>query len=122
MKAYPVELRSRIVQAVERGMPRAEVAALFAVSVRTIARYVAQQRQGHELTPGRSPGRPPRIGPAQADMLAAQVAAHPDATLAAHCAVWEQEQGVRVSVATMSRALQARAITLKKSAVRGRAR
>lgn len=122
MKAYPVELRSRIVPAVERGMPRAEVAALFAVSVRTIARDVAQQRQGHELTPGRSPGRPPRIGPAQAAMLAAQVAAHPDATLAAHCAIWEQEQGVRVSVATMSRALQARAITLKKSAVRCRAR
>lgn len=122
MKAYPVELRSRVVRAVERGVPRADVARLFAVSPRTIARYVAQQRQGHDLTPGRSPGRPPTIGPHAATALATQVAAHPDATLAAHCAVWEREQGVRVSVATMSRAIRGLAITVKKSPVRGRAR
>lgn len=122
MEAYPVELRTRIVQAVERGIPRTAVAHLFAVSPRTIARYVAQQRQGHDLTPGRSPGRPPTIGSAQADLLADQVAAHPDATLAEHCAVWEREQGERVSGATMSRAIRATAITVKKSPVRGRAR
>jgi transposase len=119
MKAYPVELRTRIVQAVARGIPHAEVAALFAVSRRTIARYIAQERQGRPLTPGQSPGRPPIIGPDQAAALQAQVAAHPDATLAEHCARWERMYGVRVSVATMSRAIQALAITVKKSPVRG---
>ena len=121
MKAYPVELRTRIVRAVEGGRPRGAAARLFAVSPRTIARYVAQRRQGHDLTPGRSPGRPATIGPDQAGALRAQVAAHPDATLAAHCAAWERAQGGRVSVATMSRAIRALAITVKKSPPRRRA-
>ena len=121
MKAYPAELRSRIVAATESGMARTEVARVFAVSVRTIRRYLVQQQTG-DLTPGQSPGRPPTIGPDQAARLRAQVAAHPDATLADHCAVWAQEQGVRVSIATMSRALRGLAITLKKSPIRRRAR
>jgi transposase len=121
MNAYPVELRSRIVQAVARGVPRAEVAEVFAVSRRTISRYVAQARRGQSLTPRQSPGRPPAISPDQAATLHAQVAAHPDATLADHCAVWEREQDGRVSVATMSRAIRALGITVKKSPLRGRA-
>ncbi len=122
MKAYPAELRTRIVGAVERGMAQTEVARVFAVSVRTVRRYLVQHRAGGDLTPGQSPGRPPTIGPAQAVALQAQVAQQPDATLAAHCAIWAREQGVHVSIATMSRAIRQLAITVKKSAVRGRAR
>ncbi len=122
MKAYPAELRIRIVRAVEFGMAQTEVARLFAVSPRTIRRYLVQARQGGDLTPGQSPGRPPPIGPAQAAALHAQVAAHPDATLAEHCAIWQRQQGVSVSVATMSRTIQRLAITIKKSPVRRRAR
>jgi transposase len=118
MKAYPAELRTRIVAAVERGMAQTEVARVFAVSERTIRRYLAQQRHTHDLTPGQSPGRPPTIGPDQAARLSAQVAAHSDATLADHCALWAQEHGVAVSIATMSRAIRRLAITLKKSPVR----
>ncbi len=121
MKAYPVELRDRIVHAVENGLGRAEVARLFAVSPRTISRYLAQQRKTGDLTPGQSPGRPPMIGRDQAAALQAHVAAHLDATLAEHCAVWEHEQGVSVSVATMSRALHTRAITVKNGPARRRA-
>jgi transposase len=118
MKAYPAELRTRIVAAVERGMTPREVARVFAVSERTIRRYRTQQRQTQDLTPKPSPGRPPTIGPDQADCLRAQVAAHPDATLAEHRAIWEREQQVTVSIATMSRATRRLAITLKKSPVR----
>jgi transposase len=118
MKAYPAELRTRMVAAAERGMSHTEVARVFAVSERTIRRYLAQQRHTHDLTPGQSPGRPRTIGPDQAVSLSAQVAAHPDATLADHCAFWERDQGVAVSVATMSRAIRRLAITLKKSPVR----
>jgi transposase len=119
MKAYPAELRTRIVAAVDRGMAHAEVARIFAVSERTIRRYRAQQRQTQDLTPGQSSGRPPTIGPDQAASLSAQVAAQPDATLADHCAIWARDHGVTVSVATMSRAIRRLAITLKKSPVRG---
>lgn len=118
MKAYPAELRTRIVAAVDRGMAQSEVAHVFAVSERTIRRYLAQQRDTHDLTPGHSPGRPPTIGPDQAAALSAQVAAQPDATLADHRVIWAKEHGVTVSVATMSRAIGRLAITLKKSPVR----
>jgi transposase len=119
MKAYPAELRTRIVAAVERGMAHPEVARVFAVSERTIRRYLAQQRHTNDLTPGRSPGRPPTIGPDHAAALSNQVAAHPDATLADHCTIWAREQGVTVSVATMSRTIRSLGITLKKNPVRG---
>lgn len=122
MKAYPAELRIRIVRAVEGGMAQTEAARVFAVSVRTIRRYVTQHRDGGNLTPGQSPGRPPIIGPAQAEALRAQVATLPDATLAEHCAIWAQEQGVAVSEATMSRAIRGLAITVKQSPLRRRTR
>jgi transposase len=38
--------------------------------------------------------------------LWAQLEAHPDAKLEEHRGLWEQERGVRVSVATMSRAIR----------------
>ncbi len=122
MKAYPVELRDRLVRAVEGGMAQTEVARVFAVSPRTIRRSLAQHRAGGDLTPGQSPGRPPRIGPDQADALRAQVATHPDATLADHCRLWADKRGVAVSVATMSRAIRGLAITVTKSPVRRGAR
>ncbi len=103
-------------------MARTEVARVFAVSTRTVRRYLTHHRAGGDLTPGQSPGRPPRIGLHQTDALQAQVATQPDATLAAHCAVWKREQGVAVSVATMSRAIRRLGITVKKSPVRRGAR
>lgn len=60
----------------------------------------------------------PRIGTTQATTLAAQVAAHHDATLAQHCTRWEAEHGVHLSVATMSRTIRRLGITVKKSAIR----
>jgi transposase len=122
MKAYPEELRIRIVRAVEGGMAQTEAARVFAVSERTVRRYLTTHRAGGDLTPGQSPGRPPTIGPAEAAALQAQVAAHPDATLADHCDRWSQEQGETVSMATMSRAIRGHAITVKKSPLRGRTR
>jgi len=121
MKAYPAELRIRIVRAVEHGMAQTEAARVFAVSTRTIRRSVTDHRAGGDLIPGQSPGRPPRIGSAQRAAWQAHIAAQPDATLAAHCASWEQMRGVRVSEATMSRAIRGLAITVKKSPLRRRA-
>ncbi len=103
MRAYPAELRTRIVAAVEGGLSRVEVARRFTVSERTVRRYLTQQRQTGDLTPGRSSGMAPTIGPDQAEAMRAQVAAHPDVTLKRHCALWAEAHGARVSIATMSR-------------------
>jgi transposase len=115
MKAYSVDLRQRVVEAVDGGMPRPEAARRFRVSVATIKRYLKRRRETGSLTPGQSPGRPPEIAPAQYAALAAQVAARPDDTLAQHAATWRAEQGAAVSPWAVDRALGRAKITRKKS-------
>jgi transposase len=115
MKAYSVDLRQRVLDAVDAGMPRPEAARLFQVSVATIKRYLKRRRETGSLTPGQSPGRTPEIGPDAYAALAAQVSAHPDATLAQHAATWRAEQGAAVSLWAVDRALGRAKITRKKS-------
>ena len=50
--------------------------------------------------------------------VAKVLAAAPDATLAQHCERWAAERGVRVSVATRSRAIRRLGVTVKKSPAR----
>lgn len=115
MKAYSVDLRERIVAAVDAGLPRPEAARLFRVSVATIERYLKPRRERGHLTPGRSRGRTPGIGAAQYPALAAQVTAHPDDTLAQHAATWRAAQGAAVSAWAVQRALDRARITRKRS-------
>lgn len=50
-KPYSVDLRERTVAAAESGLLQAEVARLFAVSLATIKRWLAQRRSGQGLAP-----------------------------------------------------------------------
>lgn len=121
MKPYPAVFRERLLRFVDAGHRHAEAARTFGVSVRSIARWRDQVAVTGDLAPKVRPGRPPRIGPAQAPALTAQVVAAPDATLAEHCARWHHAHGVAVSVATMSRVLTTLGLPLKKSPRRQRA-
>ena len=113
MKQYPADFRDRLLRAIDAGLARAEAARLFGVNERTIQRWQARRRETGEAAPRPRPGRPPRLVGSPA--LAAQLAAAPDATLAQHCERWEADAGVRVSPATMSRAVRRMGWTLKKS-------
>ncbi len=115
MKQYSVDLRERLLRAIDAGLSQAEASRLFGVGTSTITRWRQQWATTGDLVPKPRSGRPPRIGPEHASTLRAQIARHPDATLAAHCAQWATGQGVRLSVPTMSRALRRLGITLKKS-------
>jgi transposase len=114
MKAYSEDLRQRIVEAVERGMPRAEVVSTFRVSLATIKRYLKQQRDTGHLTPRPRPGRPATTGAALTAQLDRLLLADPDATLDDLCQRWQTLSGLRVSVATMSRAIRRLGWTRKK--------
>ncbi len=105
MRPYSLDLRERLVRAVDAGATQAAVAERFGVGRATVQRYVAQRRHRGSLAPRPLPGRAPRIGPAQVAALRAQLDAAPDATLAEHCDRWAAAQGVRVSVATMHRVI-----------------
>ena len=115
MRAYSLDLRTHLLQAVDRGVSKAEAAQTFGVAVSTINRYRQRQRERGTLAPSPIPGRPRRIGPAQHAALEAQLATHPDATLEQHCQRWAADQGVVVSPATMSRTIARLGWTWKKS-------
>jgi transposase len=108
MNAYSKDLRLRVLEAVDRGVPRKEVAEFFGVSVSTIKRYIKRRRAGEGLEPRPSTGRKRRILSTSEEKRALweQLENNDEATLECHCELWEKERGVRVSIATMSRAIR----------------
>lgn len=51
MNAYSKDLRLRVLDAVDRGVPRREVSRLFGISLSTIKRYLKRRRQGERPRP-----------------------------------------------------------------------
>ena len=98
MNAYSLDLRLKVLDAVDRGIPRKEVVKTFGVSMPTIERYL-RRRRGGELTPKPSPGRPPSIcaTPEERRALWEQLEENHEATLERHCQLWERggEAGFR---------------------------
>ena len=117
LNAYSKDLRIKALGALDRGMPRKEAASTFGVSLATLKRWLKRRREGEDIAPKPSPGRTPRVlaTPEQRRALWEQLEANHDATLARHCELWEDETGVAVSVATMSRAVRRLGWTFKKS-------
>jgi transposase len=114
MKAYSQNLRQRILQTVDEGKTQAEAAHLFKVEDRTVKRYVRQRREKSHVLPKPIPGRPPtKRAPLEAK-LQAQLEKQPDATLQEHCDRWEEQEGLKVSISTMSRAIEHLQWTRKK--------
>jgi transposase len=119
MNAYSKDLRLKVLAAVDRGTPRKEVVGTFGVSLAALKRWLKRRREGEEYLRAKpSPGRTPRILSSTLEerrALWAQLEANDDATLERHCELWERHRGVRVSVATMSRAVRKLGWTFKKS-------
>jgi len=118
MRAYSQDLRHRILHAVDPGKPREEIIKTFEVSRATIKRYLKLRRETGVVKPKPIPGRPAKKGAALQTGLPSQLEAYSDATLAEHCQLWETQQGVRVSTATMSRAIRRLSWTRKKKTLR----
>ncbi len=114
MKAYSEDLRKRVVEAVDAGKSKAEVAETYSVSVPSINRWLRLKRETEGLEPKTIPGRPSIKGKALDEGLVEQLREHPDATIAEHCEQWRERTGTNISGATMSRAMKRVAWTLKK--------
>ena len=116
MNAYSKDLRLKVLFAVERGVPRREVAQMLGISISTISRYVKLKASGKEIAPKPSPGRTSKIlaDPAHRRALWRQLQENDTATLEEHSEMFEEGRGVRVSVATMSRAVRKLGWTFKK--------
>jgi transposase len=114
VKPYSLDLRQKIVDAVDSGLTHEEVAARFGVSTDSVSRYHKLWRETGQLNPRPIPGPPPRIPREDYPALAALLDLHHDATLAEHCALWQEAGHALVSPATMCRAQQKLGWTRKK--------
>ena len=106
MKAYSEDLRTKILQAVDRGMPKSEAAKTFGVSRSSVKRYAAARREGSSLTPKKHPGSKPKLDQHARKILQADVEERPALTLKDRCRYLEEMVGVSVSESTLSRLLR----------------
>jgi transposase len=116
MRAYSMDLRGRVLAAVDRGTPRKEIVRTLGVSEPTIRRYLRLRRETGSAAPKPYPKRPFSIGQSVEHRRALwkQLEEHDDATLERHCQLWERKEEVKVSISTMSRAIRKLGWTLKK--------
>lgn len=107
MKAYPKELRERVVAAVEQNNhSQSEIADLFGVGLTFIKKMVRRHRHGESLAPLPVGGSSPLLNEAHLEWLRAAVETRPDATLEELKDFIADECEVSVSVPTVCRVLQ----------------
>jgi transposase len=114
MKAYSKDLRRKIVDAIERGMPKAQAARTFGVGISTVKRYASKAQRGESLEPDKAPGKAPKIDERVGKLLEADLEERPFATLRKRCEYVEAVSGVSVSRSTMCRAIARIGSTRKK--------
>lgn len=116
MKPYSMDLREKIVSAVEKGEGSIrKIAKRFAVSKNTVERLMSQKRSQGHVIPRKQGGS--MVSPVleYQDQLLAIVEERSDATLAEYCELVFDQTGLWVSQSTMCRTLQRLNLPRKKN-------
>jgi transposase len=101
-----MDLRERVVAAVDAGMSQPQAAARYGVSLRTVERYLARRRAtGSLAVTVQRHGPEPTVRRQLQAWLPARLETAADATLDEHAAAFVAAGGPRVSLASMSRAI-----------------
>src|SRR5215211_5071886 len=114
MSGYSVDLRRRIVSAVESGMSKAQAACTFSVSLSSVKRYVDKARRGESLAPKKRPGSLPKLDEKARKLREDDLRERPYLTLQDRCEYIEVMTGLSVSRSTMCRAIARLGPTRKK--------
>jgi transposase len=114
MDAYSLDLRKKIVEAKERGLPTVEAARTFGVGLSSVKRYAATAREGRSLAPKRRPGSKPKLDEGARKLLEADLGERPATTLPQRREFLRRTCGVLVSDSTVSRTLKRLGWTRKK--------
>ena len=106
MKAYPKELRARVVAATEQKVhSQSEIAEIFGVGLTFIKKMVKLNRNGESLEPLPVGGSSPSLNEDHLRLLRAAVETRPDATLDELKGFIADECQVNVSIPTVCRVL-----------------
>ena len=114
MSGYSVDLRRRIVSAVESGMSKAQAARTFSASLSSVKRYVNKAEKGGSLAPKKRPGSAPKLDEKARRLLEDDLRERPYLTLQERCEYVEVMTGLSVSRSTMCRAIARIGATGKK--------
>jgi transposase len=106
MNAYSEDLRTKIVEAIEKGMGKSEAARTFGVSLSSVKRYAKMADEGRSLAPKKRPGSKPKLGESARRLLEADLKERPAATLLQRCEFLDRVAGEKVSESTVSRMLK----------------
>jgi transposase len=117
-----IDLRERVILAVEGGLSRRAAAERFGVAVSTAIKWVDRWRRTGDVRPRPQGGdyRSHRIEAHAAEILAL-VEETPDITLAEIAAHLDEAHGLKVADSTVWRMLDRHGMTLKKNRARQRA-
>jgi transposase len=106
MRAYSEDLRKKVVTAIERGIPKAQAARLFDVSLSSVKRYSRTARRGEPLAPKKSPGRPRKVNGSAQVLLEEDLKERPAATISQRRRFLEHVTGTPLSDATVRRLMK----------------
>jgi len=106
MNAYSEDLRTKIVEALEKGMSKSEAARSFGVSRSSVKRYAKLADEGRPLAPKKRPGSKPKMDVRARRLLEADIEERPAATLCERREYLGRVADVRVSDSTVSRMLR----------------
>ncbi len=96
MKAYSVDLRTKVVESVKRGISKSE----------TARSYLKRLAEEGSLAPKRAPGTRPKLDQSAMRLLEEDLEARPWATNRQRCEFLFVACGVKVSEATICRAIK----------------
>jgi transposase len=115
MRAYSLDLRERVLAALDSGASRDEVIRLFMVSRSTLKRWLARRRSGLPLAAVRPSGRTHTLTDTDLAELRTRLETAADATIAAHTQWWNHTHSTHtVSPKTIERAITRLGWTHKK--------
>ena len=114
MRAYSVDLRRKIVEALWRGLSKAEAARAFGVGISSVKRYVNMAREGESLAPKKVPGKERKLDQGATRLLKEDLHRRPEATYGQRAKLLFELLGVQVSEATLCRAVKRLGYTRKK--------
>lgn len=114
MNAYSLDLRKKIIEALQRGTTKTEAARTFSVSRSSVKRYAKLVEEDRPLAPKERPGSKPKMDEQARKLLERDVEKRPAATLSERSEFLKKVAGVSVSESTVSRMLRRLGFSRKK--------
>jgi len=115
MEAYSLDLRTRVLAAIDGGKKTKEVATLFSVSPAWVRRLKQRRREDGSISPRPIPGGKPKLDEAARAKLGEFVHQKPDATLEELRRRIGEELHIRISMGALWETLRRMEFTFKKS-------